>query len=84
MATGASGFMILNGVVVSVPLICRTRAPLADVYLGEETIMGGPKVPPAEQIAQRAFELYLERGGEDGHEPGCYPRRSDPLAIGSA
>jgi hypothetical protein len=30
--------------------------------------MSGPKVPTAEQIAQRAFGLYLERGGEDGHD----------------
>ena len=30
--------------------------------------MNGPKAPTAEQIAERAFELYLERGGEDGHD----------------
>jgi hypothetical protein len=30
--------------------------------------MGEPKVPKAEQIEKRAYELYLERGGEDGHD----------------
>jgi hypothetical protein len=26
-----------------------------------------PKFPTPEQIEKRAYELYLERGGEDGH-----------------
>ncbi len=30
--------------------------------------MTDPKSPPAEQIQQRAFELYLERGGQDGYD----------------
>lgn len=30
--------------------------------------MTGPQLPTPEQIAQRAYELYLERGREDGHE----------------
>ena len=25
-------------------------------------------MPTAEQIEKRAYELYLERGGEDGHD----------------
>lgn len=29
--------------------------------------MSGTKLPTTEQIEQRAYELYLERGGEDGH-----------------
>jgi hypothetical protein len=28
--------------------------------------MSEPKVPTAEQIGNRAYEVYLERGGEDG------------------
>jgi len=28
--------------------------------------MSGPKMPTAEQIEKRAYELYLERGGQDG------------------
>jgi hypothetical protein len=27
-----------------------------------------PKFPTAEQIEKRAYELYLERGCEDGHD----------------
>jgi hypothetical protein len=27
-----------------------------------------PKFPTPEQIEKRAYELYLERGGEDGHD----------------
>jgi len=30
--------------------------------------MGERKLPTAEQIAQRAYELYLQRGCEDGHD----------------
>jgi Protein of unknown function (DUF2934) len=30
--------------------------------------MTNPKLPTAEQIEQRAYELYLERGGEDGRD----------------
>jgi hypothetical protein len=30
--------------------------------------MSERKVPTAEQIEQRAYELYLERGCEDGHD----------------
>ena len=27
-----------------------------------------PKLPTTEQIGERAYVLYLERGGEDGHD----------------
>lgn len=30
--------------------------------------MSETKSPRVEQIEQRAYELYLERGGEDGHD----------------
>ena len=30
--------------------------------------MSQPKFPTAEQIEKRAYELYLERGCEDGHD----------------
>ena len=30
--------------------------------------MAEPKFPTPEQIERRAYELYLERGGEDGHD----------------
>ena len=30
--------------------------------------MTGPQLPTPEQIEQRAYELYLERGREDGHD----------------
>ncbi len=30
--------------------------------------MTDPKSPTTEQVQQRAFELYLERGGEDGYD----------------
>ena len=29
--------------------------------------MSAIKLPTTKQIEQRAYELYLERGGEDGH-----------------
>jgi len=28
--------------------------------------MSEPKVPTTQQIEQRAYEIYIERGGEDG------------------
>lgn len=34
----------------------------------EETQMNDGKLPTAEQIERRAYELYLERGREDGHD----------------
>jgi hypothetical protein len=30
--------------------------------------MSEPNLPTAEQIGLRAYELYLERGREDGHD----------------
>ena len=30
--------------------------------------MTGPQLPTPEQIEKRAYELYLERGKEDGHD----------------
>jgi hypothetical protein len=29
--------------------------------------MSEPKMPTAEQIEKRAYQLYLDRGAEDGH-----------------
>lgn len=30
--------------------------------------MNGQQIPADEEIAQRAYELYLARGGADGHD----------------
>jgi hypothetical protein len=35
---------------------------------GEQPLVNPRGAPADEEIAQRAYELYLARGGEDGHD----------------
>jgi hypothetical protein len=35
---------------------------------GEQPLVNPLSAPADEEIAQRAYELYLARGGEDGHD----------------
>ena len=55
----ATGRKTVKATKVSAPLAAKSKA---------STKASAPKVAPAhEQIAMRAYEIYLERGAADGH-----------------
>jgi hypothetical protein len=61
-----SGRKTVKGRTTSAPKISKTPAPEA-VVVTASTIEGNAP-PTHEAIAQRAYEIYLERGGQPGHQ----------------
>jgi Protein of unknown function (DUF2934) len=59
-----------------------TPTPL-DLPETEDPEVAVQREPPAqEEIARRAYELYLERGGQDGHDVEDWMRAEAELVPG--
>jgi len=64
------------------PRESRAHTPL-DVPETENPGVAVQKEPPArDEIARRAYELYLERGGQDGHDVEDWLRAEAELVPG--
>jgi hypothetical protein len=61
-----SGRKTVKGRTTSAPKIAKTPEP--DAVVTAPAIAGAGKAPPTQEaIARRAYELFLERGGQPGH-----------------
>ena len=68
-----SGRKTVKGVTTSAPK--RVKAKAATVASSAVT----RTVPTQDEIARRAYELYLERGGEHGHDVEDWQRAEAEL-----